>query len=265
MNPREKQLIGIIASENEANGKNSVFINSNSAIQYIVKSLMSNVGTNEFFTGYMSSFEEDVDFDDEYLSDFERENKFRESVSDKLFVYSYRPSDGQFVKMSKVSVVPKPTGFNESDFYNAVPVFAGANDETIIDWESFKRWKLYRDYNSLDDFYETIKAQKSVGRIYGYDAEERAPSFVVWKDRDEKLFAIGRISGCHYNSLRGIILDSNNELFKIDISDYVKFIIYDVDINPTLTFIPESIYKEIEDRILKAEVAREKEIVEKKM
>ena len=67
---------------------------------------------------------------------------------------------------------------------------------------------------------------------------------------------------CHYNSLRGIILDSNNELFKIDISDYVKFIIYDVDINPTLTFIPESIYKEIEDRILKAEVAREKEIVE---
>lgn len=260
MNPREKQLIGIIASDDD-NGKRNVFINSNSAIQYNVKSLMSNIGSNELYTGYMSSFEDDVDFDDEYLSDFEREEKFRESVSDKLFVFSYKQSDGQFVKMNKVNVVPKPTGFNETDYFNAVPVFASSSDETILDWESYKRWKLYRDYNSLDAFYETIKAQKSVGSIYGYDAEENSPSFVVWKDDDEKLFAIGKISDCHYNSFRGLILNSN-ELFKIDISDYAKFIIYDVDINPTLTFIPESIYKEIEDRILKAEVARQKEIEE---
>lgn len=261
MNPGEKQLIGILASDDER-GKSRVFINSNSAIQYVVKSLMSNADSSEYYTGYMSSFEQDVDFDNEYLPDFEREIKFRDCVSDKLFIYHHKQNDGQqFAKMNKVSVVQKPTGFNEFDFFKAVPVFAAADDETIMDWESFKRWKLYRDYNSLDGFYETIKAKKSVGGIYGFDAEENFPSFVVWKDKDEKLFAIGKISGCHYDSFRGLILDSN-ELFKIDISDYVKFAIYDVDINPTLIFIPESLYKEIDDRILKAEVAREKEIDE---
>lgn len=54
----------------------------------------------------------------------------------------------------------------------------------------------------------------------------------------------------HYNSLRGLILEGNN-LYKIDISDYVKFMVYDIDINPTLAYVPETIFKEIEDCIIK--------------
>ena len=62
----------------------------------------------------------------------------------------------------------------------------------------------------------------------------------------------------HYNSLRGLILEGNN-LYKIDISDYVKFMVYDIDINPTLAYVPETIFKEIEDCIIKNDVARGKE------
>lgn len=259
MKPEERQLIGIIASEDDLGGRHSVFINSNSAIQYYVKPLMSSSSAHEIYTGYMSSFEEDEDFDDYYLPDTDRELKFMHSVDDKLFIFNYRPTDGEFVKMSRVNVVQKPIGFNPSDcLFNAVPVFGASDDETITEWEMFKRWKLYRDYKSLDAFYEAVKAQKSVGSIYGFDAEKESPSFVIWKDKDEKLFAVGKINNMHYNSLRGLILDGG-ELFKIDISDYVKFLVYDIDVNPTLSFIPESIYKEIEDRILKAEVTREKE------
>lgn len=263
MNSNERQLIGVIATDIEERGKNSVFINANSAIQYMVRSLMANTGSDGFFTGYLSSFQNDVDFDDEYLSDFERKVKFKESVSDKLFIFSYRTNEREFQKMSKVNLVDKPIGFKDSDHFNVVPVFSASDDELVNDWESYKRWKLYRDYRSLDEFYETIKAKKNVGSIYGYDAEENSLSFVVWKEKDARLFAIGKILNCHYNSLRGLILESN-ELFKIDISDYAKFIVYEVDVNPTVTFMPESIYKEIEDRIIKAEVALEKENIEGK-
>ena len=54
------------------------------------------------------------------------------------------------------------------------------------------------------------------------------------------------------------------ELLKIDISDQAEKIVYDVDANPTLAFVPETIYKQIEDQILKAEVERTKKLEAKK-
>ena len=139
MKAEERQMIGIIASEDDLGGKRSVFINSNSAIQYSVKSLMANSNSHDVYTGYMSSFEEDVDFDDDYLPNDEREMKFLENVENKLFVFSYRQSENDFYKMNKVNVVDKPIGFNSEDcrFYS-VPVFSSSDDEMVTDWESYK-------------------------------------------------------------------------------------------------------------------------------
>lgn len=259
MKAEERQMIGIIASEDDLGGKRSVFINSNSAIQYSVKSLMANSNSHDVYTGYMSSFEEDVDFDDDYLPNDEREMKFLENVENKLFVFSYRQYENDFYKMNKVNVVDKPIGFNSEDcrFYS-VPVFSSSDDEMVTDWESYKHWNLFRDYKSLDKFYETVRDKRPVGSIYGFNAEIESPSFIIWKDNNERLFAIGKINEMHYNSLRGLILEGNN-LYKIDISDYVKFMVYDIDINPTLAYVPETIFKEIEDCIIKNDVARGKE------
>ena len=259
MKAEERQMIGIIASEDDLGGKRSVFINSNSAIQYSVKSLMANSNSHDVYTGYMSSFEEDVDFDDDYLPNDEREMKFLENVENKLFVFSYRQSENDFYKMNKVNVVDKPIGFNSEDcrFYS-VPVFSSSDDEMVTDWESYKHWNLFRDYKSLDKFYETVRDKRPVGSIYGFNAEIESPSFIIWKVNNERLFAIGKINEMHYNSLRGLILEGNN-LYKIDISDYVKFMVYDIDINPTLAYVPETIFKEIEDCIIKNDVARGKE------
>ena len=97
MNPGERQIIGMLADDLEANGKQSVFINRSSAIQYMVKPLMLPTESADYFTGYISSFEDDVDYDDDYLSDDERIEKFKSNVNDMLFIYSYRPNyEGEF-------------------------------------------------------------------------------------------------------------------------------------------------------------------------
>ena len=91
MSSRERQIIGILADDRKETGRDSVIINSYSAIQYFVRSIMSNAGANDIYTGYVSSFTEDFDYtDDEYLPDYEREKNFREYIDNKLFVYSYK-------------------------------------------------------------------------------------------------------------------------------------------------------------------------------
>ncbi|WP_075721480.1 McrB family protein [Roseburia sp. 499] len=259
MNSNDRQLLGVLTENLEANGKQNVFINRGSSIQYMVKPIMLPVESTNYYTGYISSFEADCDIeDDEYLPEDSRIDNFLESVRDKLFVFSYRAtSEGEFNKLSKVSLVPKPNAFDNNTLFYAIPVFAAANDALINAWEDEHRWKLYRDYNNLGEFTEIIKSKKSVGSLYGYSADEFNPSFVVWRSSDGKLYAIGNIVSSHTNTLGGLILEGN-DIFKIDISDYIKFIVYNIDVNPTLSFIPDSIYKKIEDEILKAAMSIEK-------
>ena len=71
MNQEDMQIIGTLALEKDTKRK-GVFINTKSAIQYVVKSMMSDYKSDKLFTGYMNSFENDQKFDDEYRSDEER-------------------------------------------------------------------------------------------------------------------------------------------------------------------------------------------------
>lgn len=264
MNQEDMQIIGTLALEKDTKRK-GVFINTKSAIQYVVKSMMSDYKSDKLFTGYMNSFENDQKFDDEYRSDEERVEKFWDHIYDKLFIYNFKANDGEFERMTKVHLVNKPVKFNEDEYFKGVPVFSAATDEIVREWELESQWSLYRNYNTLDEFCDCIKAKQPLGSIYGYDATENQPSFVIWKNQNQKLYVIGKIANCRYNSQRGLILEKEGqELLKIDISDQAEKIVYDVDANPTLAFVPETIYKQIEDQILKAEVERTKKLEAKK-
>lgn len=264
MNQEDMQIIGTLALEKDTKRK-GVFINTKSAIQYVVKSMMSDYKSDKLFTGYMNSFENDQKFDDEYRSDEERVEKFWDHIYDKLFIYNFKANDGEFERMTKVHLVNKPVKFNEDEYFKGVPVFSAATDEIVREWELESQWSLYRNYNTLDEFCDCIKAKQPLGSTYGYDATESQPSFVIWKNQNQKLYVIGKIANCRYNSQRGLILEKEGqELLKIDISDQAEKIVYDVDANPTLAFVPETIYKQIEDQILKAEVERTKKLEAKK-
>lgn len=249
------QIIGILAKDEETK-KNNVFINRGSSIQYVLKSLSIPRGENEFFTGYLSSFEDEIDFEDEpYLDDFERTNKFKDWISRQLLVFSYR-SDGEYAKVRKVNLVARPEAFDENiDFY-AVPVFAAAKDEMTISWCNRQRFNLWREYNTLSEFQKCIYEKQSVGSVYGYELDVFKPSFVVWRETDGKLFAIGGLTDITYDSLGGIVLEGN-DIFKVNISDYIRFVVYDMNANPTVVFFPASIYKDIEAVIVQDIMSRE--------
>ena len=94
MDIQDRQYIGILASVDESYGRDNVFINKGSYIQYRVKSLLLPQESPNFLSGFISSFEDDSEInDDEYSSEEERINNFEETVKDKLFVYSYRVNE----------------------------------------------------------------------------------------------------------------------------------------------------------------------------
>lgn len=88
MDMQDRQYIGNLASNEEADGRNNVFINKGSYIQYRVKSLLLPQESPNFVYGFISSFEDDFEIiDDEYSSENERIENFKETVEDKLFIY----------------------------------------------------------------------------------------------------------------------------------------------------------------------------------
>lgn len=197
-------------------------------------------------------------------SNLEQENNRVKKENGRLIRENEKTKQG-FERMTKVHLVNKPVKFNEDEYFKGVPVFSAATDEIVREWELESQWSLYRNYNTLDEFCDCIKAKQPLGSTYGYDATESQPSFVIWKNQNQKLYVIGKIANCRYNSQRGLILEKEGqELLKIDISDQAEKIVYDVDANPTLAFVPETIYKQIEDQILKAEVERTKKLEAKK-
>ena len=162
MNQEDMQIIGTLALEKDTKRK-GVFINTKSAIQYVVKSMMSDYKSDKLFTGYMNSFENDQKFDDEYRSDEERVEKFWDHIYDKLFIYNFKANDGEFERMTKVHLVNKPVKFNEDEYFKGVPVFSAATDEIVREWELESQWSLYRNYNTLDEFCDCIKAKQPLG------------------------------------------------------------------------------------------------------
>lgn len=259
MNGYDNQYIGVFATAEDLKDsifKDNIFINKENSIQYIVKSLSLPALPQECFAGYMSSFDEECEVDDDlYLNDEERIARFIEQMKDRLFVFTYKVKDMKYYNIVNAKLVPRPQAVDKNTMFISIPVFSSSEDEAVKSWGIETSRKLYRDYACFDEFIEKIRNSKSLGIVGCYELPSTAPSFVIWKGNQGELLAIGQINECRLDSLGGIILESKN-LFSIDLSDYQNFFVYDTYINPTLMFIPQDIYGRIENRILQEAASR---------
>lgn len=245
----KRQYIGIIAGEQDTD--RNIFINAQYALQYRVKSLLLPQENVSLFSGYISSLEDDFMINDSEYADFdERINNFREVVEDKLFIFSYRVNELGFASISsrKANLVQRPPKFTEDTLYYAIPVFSSYNNKSVQEWEKEKNWRLFREYYSMGEFKEYIKDKKSVGRIFGYSSDHFTPSFVFWLEEDGDIHAIGHIAACRENTRGGCIFESDH-IIDINVTKYEDYWVYQESLNPTVLFLPENIYVEIENCI----------------
>lgn len=253
MEIQDRQYIGILASDEEVDGRNNVFINKGSYIQYRVKSLLLPQESANFASGFISSFEDDLEInDDEYSTEEERVENFKNAVKDQLFIYSYKVNDAGHANLSarKTNMVKKPLKFSDETFFYAIPVFCSKNNDLLCEWEEEKSWRLFREYNDKQEFIEYLRSKKSVGSTYGYYTDAFVPSFVIWMDNDGSMYAIGHIIDNRENTKGGLIFECD-KIVEVDINKYNEYWVYQQSLNPTVMYIPEEIYAQIEDLVLK--------------
>lgn len=259
MDVKDRKYIGILAKEEELAGKEDVFINDKFSIQYRIKSLLLPQEDTIFVDGFISSFEDDSTVNDEEDSlDEERIANFKTEVEDKLFIYSYKIYGNGHVRMlnGKTNLVSKPPKFENNTKYYAIPVFCSKNNKEVLEWANGRNWKLFRDYENKEEFIDFLESKKSVGSTYGYDIGAFMPSFVIWVEDDETVCAIGTILDYRQNTQGGIIFDCE-KIRSVDISDYSEYWIYKRTLNPTILYLPENIYANIEDKLLKNAILEE--------
>lgn len=254
MDMQDRQYIGVLADEEEDDGRDNVFINKGSYIQYRVRSLLLPQESSDFVSGFINSFEDDYEInDDEYSSEESRISNFKEVVNDKLFIYSYKVNEGGHANMlsRKTNLVKKPSKFVENTNFYAIPVFCSKNIKGVCEWENERNWKLFRDYTNKEEFLDFLKSKKSVGSTYGYYTDAFTPSFVVWMEEDGSMYAIGHILDDRQNTQGGIIFECD-KIECVNISQYNEYWVYQMSLNPTIMYMPENIYTKVEDMSLKA-------------
>ncbi len=253
MDIQDRQYIGILANDEDADRRAIVFINKGSYIQYKVKSLLLPQESPNFVSGFISSFEDDSEInDDEYLSEDERIVNFKEAVEDKLFIYSFKVNEGGHANLvsRKANLVKKPLKFANDTYFYAIPVFCSKDNEISCEWELEKSWRLFREYKNRKEFIDYLKNKNSVGSTYGYYMDAFIPSFVIWLDDEGVMSAIGHILDARQNTMGGLIFECD-KIACVDISEYSEYWVYQGSLNPTIMYIPEDIYAKIEDILLK--------------
>ena len=253
MDMQDREYIGILANKEETDGRDNVFINKGSYIQFKVKSLLLPRASPMIVSGFISSFEDDYAVnDDEYSTDESRISNFKEEVGDKLFIYSYKVNEGGHANMlsRKTNLVSRPPKFEDNTNYYAIPVFCSKNNRDVLEWANDKNWKLFRDYENKEEFIDFLKNKKSVGSTYGYYTDAFMPSFVIWMEDDGSMDAIGHILDYRQNTQGGIIFDCE-KIATVNINDYNEYWVYQMSLNPTIMYLPENIYVNVEDQLLK--------------
>lgn len=253
MDMQDREYIGILANKEETDGRDNVFINKGSYIQFKVKSLLLPRESPMIVSGFISSFEDDYAVnDDEYSTDESRISNFKEEVGDKLFIYSYKVNEGGHANMlsRKTNLVSRPPKFEDNTNYYAIPVFCSKNNRDVLEWANDKNWKLFRDYENKEEFIDFLKNKKSVGSTYGYYTDAFMPSFVIWMEDNGSMDAIGHILDYRQNTQGGIIFDCE-KIATVNINDYNEYWVYQMSLNPTIMYLPENIYVNVEDQLLK--------------
>ena len=262
MENRHKEFIGILATDDETSkalgsyDRKSVFINNQVEIQYYVKALSVDAPAR-LFAGYISCINDNASYNlDDSSSEDSRDERvaaFKTKIDNYLFLFNSKPAstgaDGKkFHKINRANLIGKPAAFKETDAFVPVPVFSPQQD--VNAWEYNTGAKLNREYSSYDEFIERVRSGKSIGRVSHYDNSD-CPKFVVWID-DDKTCAVGPFKGVTFTALGGFVLQCDN-LYEIDLEEYLDYTVYSSGINPTLMHFTEGVYESINNRFVTLE------------
>lgn len=253
---KNREYIGRLVRYDQS-GRSSIFINRMYIIQYNVKTLLLPDAATSFVTGFgnlLPDFSDDI-----YAGDDARIDNFEAFMENQLFIFKVQTKNvnGMEVRsMTDVHLVPVPKSFDQSTEFYAVPVFCSKNDEEVRDWEYNKSWNLYRNYDTRAEFLANIKVGEQIGSLYGYDIESSAPAFVLWREPDGRLFAVGSIESAETDPVGACVLQGKY-LFTIDMSEYIENFVYDDSYNPCVSYVPADIYRTIDNR-LKSEALQAK-------
>ena len=253
---KNREYIGRLVRYDQS-GRSSIFINRMYIIQYNVKTLLLPDAATSFVTGFgnlLPDFSDDI-----YAEEDARIDNFEAFMENQLFIFKVQTKNvnGMEVRsMTDVHLVPVPKSFDQSTEFYAVPVFCSKNDEEVRDWEYNKSWNLYRNYDTRAEFLANIKVGEQIGSLYGYDIESSAPAFVLWREPDGRLFAVGSIESAETDPVGACVLQGKY-LFTIDMSEYIENFVYDDSYNPCVSYVPADIYRTIDNR-LKSEALQAK-------
>ncbi len=250
MEKKNRQLVGTIASA-AMGGKDSIFVNNAHTIQFVVQSLL--VSDASTATGYLSNFDDrDIAGVDSYAADDDQIDQFHEAVDGKLFIYTYREKSNGFINIQRIDMTPKPPSFNPENRYYPIPVFSSRDDMTLELWNN-PNWNFHRSYSTLEEFLAVVQDGGPLGSTFGYYPDDTPPAFVVWKTEKNEMIAIGNISELSNDALGAIVIHTDPEtIFRLPLDhSFVRSSIFAPDINPSLMFVPEDMYNQVQNELLK--------------
>lgn len=262
MEAQYRQYIGKLADSSEGDNRYNIFINKSDAIQYRVSPLILPEEQGDVF-GFMNSFADEIELaEDENTLEDHREDEFYNHVYNKLFIYCKKKDDNGYVNMvaGKTNLVNKPPKFEEDTKFYVIPTFCSKNNQDVVLWQEEKNWKLFREYRDKEEFIEFLRRKESVGSLYGYDEYAFTPSFVIWIEEDGRAYAIGNIIAHKHSDLQSKNVFECNKIACVDITEYGDHWVYTASLNPTILYMPEKVYKKIEESLLD-----EKNVVEEQV
>ncbi len=244
--------IGELASDDDVRdltGKDNsrrVFINNIGELQYSVKIISEpSPASGTLVTGYLNSIIGSIFEEEEYEQDAhdERTDKFSNYISNYLFILNYTEKNS-YRRINRATLVGKPPSHCKSSRYVAVPVFQPRGE--TADWEADRGVKLYRDFETLEEFADTLEARKNTGRVENYSAEQNRIQMIFWL-KDGNLTAVGPFDSCRVQA-RGYTLGFDR-LFKAELDDADESFVYLPEYNPTLLHIDENDYDKLFGRL----------------
>lgn len=236
----ENDMIGVLAESDpfDLSNRDTIIINKQDSLQYFIKIISQpaasfpNVKT---VTGFYSDLER-WGFEDDYrLTDFERKNRLREWLEDRLFVFKVekrlRYNHEEVFNAIDVRIISKLPSFHTDLKLIPVPVF---NKEAHhIDKDEF----LFRLYN-----------KKFVGKVENLSHEpDDTPSLVMWREEgeeDDQFSVFGEIDH-HQHAHGGFNFEIHGELKEVGLTPEWIEECYFSDEIPNIVFVPLELYKKL--------------------
>lgn len=259
-------MLGVLAktadSELKSTGKDDVFVNSQSALQYHIRRISHSPGSTSselptLITGYLDSLHY-VNYKDSMAEpDEKRRNSFRDYCKDKVFVFKGNKDPYYDTwKMQKNSeiIVRTPAQGNDTESYVTIPVFQSSNDTT--DWERINRIDLKREAQSFSSFCKKLEENETIGFVEGFSEPFNSP-FLIWKSgapsEQNKYYAVGPFKKIEETEDGYRFLYDYLGSIELDESTW-NAIVYPEQFNPTIIYLEDQLYSKLFNRFASKDI-----------